>query len=117
MVFLTFLEFSLKFREQIHCREAASNALRKMKGKGRKTAKNAMTDPLPLGLDLRRQAKEKIRKNIKIYETNQRLKTRERERERERERMVQWSSGRDNAKMARKTVSKKIIFLAKMTSF
>jgi hypothetical protein len=27
MVFLTFLKFSLKFREQIHCREAASNAL------------------------------------------------------------------------------------------
>jgi hypothetical protein len=28
MVFLTFLKFSLKFREQIPCREAASNALR-----------------------------------------------------------------------------------------
>jgi hypothetical protein len=28
MVFLTFLKFFLKFREQIHCREAASNALR-----------------------------------------------------------------------------------------
>jgi hypothetical protein len=27
MVFLTFLKFSLKFREQILCREAASNAL------------------------------------------------------------------------------------------
>jgi hypothetical protein len=27
-VFLTFLKFSLKFREQIPCREAASNALR-----------------------------------------------------------------------------------------
>jgi hypothetical protein len=27
MVFLTFLKFSLKFREQIPCREAASNAL------------------------------------------------------------------------------------------
>jgi hypothetical protein len=28
MVFLTFLNFFLKFREQIPCREAASNALR-----------------------------------------------------------------------------------------
>jgi hypothetical protein len=27
MVFLTFLKFFLKFREQIPCREAASNAL------------------------------------------------------------------------------------------
>jgi hypothetical protein len=27
MIFLTFLKFSLKFREQIPCREVASNAL------------------------------------------------------------------------------------------
>jgi hypothetical protein len=30
MVFLTFLKFSLKFREQIHCKEAATNALMKV---------------------------------------------------------------------------------------
>jgi hypothetical protein len=114
MVFLTFLEFSLKFREQIHCREAASNALRKMKGKGRKTAKNAMTDPLPLGLDLRRKAKEKIRKNIKIYETNQRLKTMERERERERERdWFNGAAGETTQKWQEKRFLKKSSFLLK----
>jgi hypothetical protein len=35
MVFLTFLKFSLKFREQIPCREAASNALREEMGEKR----------------------------------------------------------------------------------
>jgi hypothetical protein len=47
MVFLTFLKFSLKFREQIPCREAASNALRSSLSPLEVIHSDVWTSPVP----------------------------------------------------------------------
>jgi hypothetical protein len=71
-----------------------------------------MIDPLSLGLDLRRKAKEKKRKNIKIYETNQRLKTRLKTMERERE-WFNGAAGERTQKWQEKRFLKNYFFLLK----